>query len=359
MKETVSARHLRPRLEYGELTLVSAEPADSAHLAQSVRRDTADLASYALSNRQPRARSGVLGRTSSHSPAVSETSTVGPAKYGSSTPDERHFRRASFSQIAPVFQSPASRAGAAQESPSMLTNLLRDSPSDNASHHDGATAFHDAASRSSSEGDREDLGDGDGGSGARLARESSRLETVPELDEQTPLISNTASKQSSERGGRSLGGGDLEAQGAWQPSALRRLRRQAGSRAAEFAAVLSSPRKWDGRAILRRAVVEPASYLPAVLVGLLLNVLDALSYGTAHRIGPGHGYTADLSRHDSVPTRKPNIFAPWIRGDLHLLREHHCSPDYLLFWEHLQGRRRVGTGKPVLFHCRLGHNVLT
>ena len=56
-----------------------------------------------------------------------------------------------------------------------------------------------------------------------------------------------------------------------------------------------SPKRWDRRSVWKKGVVKPASYLPAVIIGLLLNVLvsswtvsyrrpltfskDALSYG--------------------------------------------------------------------------------
>lgn len=43
--------------------------------------------------------------------------------------------------------------------------------------------------------------------------------------------------------------------------------------------VLSRPKSWDSRTIWRQGVVYPASLLPAVFLGLLLNILDALSYG--------------------------------------------------------------------------------
>lgn len=39
------------------------------------------------------------------------------------------------------------------------------------------------------------------------------------------------------------------------------------------------PRHWDMRHIVRKGLVEPARTLPAVFLGLLLNLLDALSYG--------------------------------------------------------------------------------
>lgn len=41
----------------------------------------------------------------------------------------------------------------------------------------------------------------------------------------------------------------------------------------------TSPKSWDKKAIFQTAVVEPVSSLPAVFLGLLLNVLDGLSYG--------------------------------------------------------------------------------
>ncbi|EXJ58851.1 hypothetical protein A1O7_06281 [Cladophialophora yegresii CBS 114405] len=43
--------------------------------------------------------------------------------------------------------------------------------------------------------------------------------------------------------------------------------------------VLSHPKTWSARTIYREAVVHPVSLLPAVFLGLLLNILDALSYG--------------------------------------------------------------------------------
>ncbi|EWC44016.1 hypothetical protein DRE_01368 [Drechslerella stenobrocha 248] len=56
-----------------------------------------------------------------------------------------------------------------------------------------------------------------------------------------------------------------------------------GGTRAEYARSLamriSSPKSWDRRAIWRNAIVTPVNTLPAVVLGLLLNVLDGLSYG--------------------------------------------------------------------------------
>ncbi|SPN97053.1 related to sulfate transporter [Cephalotrichum gorgonifer] len=261
----------------------STAPVDTTYLAQSVRKDTADIASYALSHKQRKLSPSLLPRPRSGSPQVSEASTTEQhgEHSGASAQNEQSFRRSSFSQIAPAFQSYGSRAGDAHEGPSMLATLLRDSSPD---PHRGRVmgASHDVddvASGSSSEEDAGDAEEEDGLDGARLARESSRLETVPELDEQTPLLSQVGSKQGSirPRWGSSRDG-DLEAQ-RWEPSRIQRLGHHVKYSAAKYSAILSSPSKWDKRAIWTSAVVAPVSYLPAVLVGLLLNILDALSYG--------------------------------------------------------------------------------
>lgn len=46
-----------------------------------------------------------------------------------------------------------------------------------------------------------------------------------------------------------------------------------------FARLLANPKAWNRRAIWQEGVVHPVSLLPSVFLGLLLNVLDALSYG--------------------------------------------------------------------------------
>lgn len=43
---------------------------------------------------------------------------------------------------------------------------------------------------------------------------------------------------------------------------------------------LVHPKTWNPRTVWRKGILHPASLLPAVFLGLLLNILDALSYGT-------------------------------------------------------------------------------
>lgn len=197
----------------------------------------------------------------------------------------------------------------------MLTNLLRSSPPGATRDEEGAASADDGR-RSSSDEDADEAGEGSV-NGARLAREGSRLETVPEVDEQTPLLSQDSSKQGSVRAGRGMG--DVEAQGSWRPSGLRGFQHRVRSGAAKYHAILSNPSKWDGRAVWHSAVVAPASYMPAVVVGLLLNILDALSYGMCGLITRRSRTAAYPSRHDSLPPCEPHIFSSWISGYFHLL----------------------------------------
>ncbi|KAJ5217356.1 hypothetical protein N7468_010364 [Penicillium chermesinum] len=71
---------------------------------------------------------------------------------------------------------------------------------------------------------------------------------------------------------------DVESQGG-PPSRSPHFFSTGYRRMGRYARLLSSPKSWDRRAIWRSGIVHPVSLLPAVLLGLLLNILDALSYG--------------------------------------------------------------------------------
>lgn len=99
-----------------------------------------------------------------------------------------------------------------------------------------------------------------------------------DASEQTPLLSRVAS------GGRRSYTGDLEGQQKSQTkrpwiSGLVEAGHKMEERMTHGVAVAVNPRRWDRKALWRGAVVTPVSCLPAVAVGLLLNILDALCYG--------------------------------------------------------------------------------
>ncbi|KAK5168317.1 uncharacterized protein LTR77_006886 [Saxophila tyrrhenica] len=99
-------------------------------------------------------------------------------------------------------------------------------------------------------------------------------------DETTPLLPRE--RLSSYRKPQHDNEPDLEEQsqhkvGTWnrvghQYPSIRVARTRLGS-------VVSNPKQWDFRSIGRKVVYEPVCMIPAVFLGLLLNLLDALSYG--------------------------------------------------------------------------------
>lgn len=98
------------------------------------------------------------------------------------------------------------------------------------------------------------------------------------VTEETPLLHKSQDDSST------LGEGspDLESQNAHQSPFMKRARGMGHnalkqSRAGAYA--ISHPKTWNAQAIWRICLVQPVSVLPAVFLGLLLNILDALSYG--------------------------------------------------------------------------------
>jgi len=104
-------------------------------------------------------------------------------------------------------------------------------------------------------------------------------ETQPELNENTPLLSHEHPTyyQKAPQDSENDEDDDLDhAPGTWDrighhyptlkhaPTKLRHA---------------LNPKTWDFREIARRTVLDPIYMLPAVFLGLLLNLLDALSYG--------------------------------------------------------------------------------
>lgn len=99
-------------------------------------------------------------------------------------------------------------------------------------------------------------------------------ESEPQDSERTSLLSKTRSKSPRRYGSVQ----DVESQG--HPSGRPpHFLSQGFQRVAQYSRTIASPKSWDRRAIWREGVVYPISLLPAVLLGLLLNILDALSYG--------------------------------------------------------------------------------
>jgi SulP family sulfate permease len=117
-----------------------------------------------------------------------------------------------------------------------------------------------------------------------------RRVTAEEASEISPLLaaeSREAHGSGYGIGGEGGNGADLESQkqlarGEWLGRTTDSLRHARG-RVATILPVIGNPKRWDRRALWDNVVVAPVACLPAVVVGLLLNILDALSYGEHHK----------------------------------------------------------------------------
>lgn len=117
-----------------------------------------------------------------------------------------------------------------------------------------------------------------------LAKPEATISKQPELErresreatENTPLLPRASIDST---GSKPV---DVEGLGSTKTPWLRRVvekgqKFEAG--AVRVVSVVANPAHWDRKAIWQNGVVDPVSCLPAVAVGLLLNILDALSYG--------------------------------------------------------------------------------
>jgi sulfate permease, SulP family len=162
------------------------------------------------------------------------------------------------------------------DGPSMLSKLLRKSPP-----HSDQDLSSPTPRRKSHENRRESRRQPQTWSDAALpaSRGQSNLS-----DENTPLISRDgahADQRNGYDGAVDHGAVDEEGQKPrrQRPWFAAVIARDIEARVGETIKVVMHPRKWDRGAIWRNTVEAPISCLPAVTVGLLLNILDALSYG--------------------------------------------------------------------------------
>ncbi|KAF3056614.1 hypothetical protein GL218_06702 [Daldinia childiae] len=232
-------------------------PVDSASFARSVREDTAELASYVLSDKKDRRSTSFLNRISSTSSHPSRDQPV----FQNESPSTGDLQASSTDTIDEVSEpsSLASEAdGLPNSGPSALTTMFKRSPPE---------SLHglDAGSNSMSQ------------NGQQLPSIGvSQSEPDNELSETTPLLRRVSHRPESPD---SIADIDIEIQKPmtppWGPSSTGRGIRD---RVRTVKGIMN-PKTWDKKVIWQKAVIDPIHCLPAVVVGLLLNILDALSYG--------------------------------------------------------------------------------
>ncbi|XDG06485.1 hypothetical protein ABKA04_006100 [Annulohypoxylon sp. FPYF3050] len=227
-------------------------PVDSASFARSVREDTAELASYVLSDKKDRLSTSFLHRissTSSHQSLDQHES-----------PDSQMPEAGTIDEVSEP-PSPELRIEDESESgPSALTNMLRRSPPQSPSEPNVGS---DVISYN----------------GQPLSTSPSHSSPSNGVSENTPLLGVLSRRPDSPDSATEVD--DIESQkpkiGQWNSSSgifaggiqgtIRSIRG------------IASPKTWDKKVIFQSVVMDPIHCLPAVVVGLLLNILDALSYG--------------------------------------------------------------------------------
>ncbi|KAI1649751.1 sulfate transporter family protein [Daldinia loculata] len=232
-------------------------PVDSASFARSVREDTAELASYVLSDKKDRRSTSFLNRISSTSSHPSRDQPV----FQNELPSTGDLQSSSTDTIDEVSE-PSSLAsetdGPPNSRPSALTTMFKRSPPE---------SLHglDTGSNSMSQ------------NGQQLPSIGVlQAEPDDELSETTPLLRRVSHRPESPDSVTDI---DIEIQKPktppWGPSSTGRGIRD------RIRAVkgIMNPKTWDKKVVWRRAIIDPIHCLPAVIVGLLLNILDALSYG--------------------------------------------------------------------------------
>ncbi|KAI3328936.1 sulfate transporter family protein [Xylariaceae sp. AK1471] len=224
-------------------------PIDSAGFARSVREDTAELASYVLADKKDKRSASFLAQRPSTSSQLSHDVFINDDPQYSST-----------ETIEEVSEppSPDGEIDAAEDvGPSMLTSMLRRSPPESlpasASTNDSTYSVTPQTPRPMS----------------KMSSHAEPAEPSPGLSEGTSEITPLLGPN-----------GDLEGQKPRAKASYTRwsIREAAENKMRGLAAVMKL-KSWNTKTVWERAIMDPMRCLPAVIVGLLLNVLDALSYG--------------------------------------------------------------------------------
>ena len=230
--------------------------------SEGVREDTAELASWALSD--------VASLQIGHSPAWHHTSSATDQE--SSQADSYFPGRMEHDDQSRHESTNSSRPGVIEEvseptSPnsasssrmshktSALTEIIKEPPK--------KTRKHDIVGQS--------------GVQPVTVREG----IISQPDEQTALLLKKVA-YGSDKVNQYGSTPDLESQGEGvkgRISQIRRRLRHPREHSSYLIRRVTNPKTWDRKALVEHGVRRPASYVPPVILGLLLNVLDALSYG--------------------------------------------------------------------------------
>ncbi|KAF9895441.1 hypothetical protein FE257_000347 [Aspergillus nanangensis] len=218
---------------------------DPAHYSSNgLREQSAELASFALSL---------------HGSSPQERNPLPPSLDIFQHPDDTMENVASPAEtVVPLSDDPESQPVPATGS-SVLTEMIHDL-------------------RENSNNPRASITSRTGPSDVGNPTDSTTIDDAPEpapITEQTSLLSRTSQSKPLPNYGLV---GDVENQSIISKRELSTFQ-EALSNVSSCFRTLANPKSWDKGTVWKKGMVDPISLLPAVFLGLLLNILDALSYG--------------------------------------------------------------------------------
>lgn len=272
-----SSVHLQYRGPIGSLLYASrydpvanhtTVPVDNAQYARSVREDTAELASYALSAR-------ASARSVSPPPRQRQTQLDSYFPQGQEEDFGESLRRHTITEVSePVSPESEASSAATARAPAMstLTNMIRRSPPSTSPPDDIEAGMRGRGDSLKIPDEELDATNG------RLIITSEGLKI--DSTERTPLLPKKPHEHHHPdylNGEQDIENQELHRKVSWPK--LRTVIKWPARRGMNIARTVCNPKSWDRKAIWQHGVVEPVGYLPSVGLGLLLNILDALSYG--------------------------------------------------------------------------------
>ncbi|KAL2067367.1 hypothetical protein VTL71DRAFT_1792 [Oculimacula yallundae] len=272
LNAATASGHREPTRSSVHLSYRGGPPAhiDNTYSARSVREDTAELASYALSDRAS-ARSVSPPRRRATQTSLESYFNLGADEDTSPVRNAEGLHNHVIEEVSEPVSPESSPSSVKAPGASALTDMLRRSPPNTppkSSEEDGDEAVQQ-------DRDWED----ESPRQRRLTLTSNGVGSEP--TERTALLGKDT-RFETHHPDWIRGEQDVERQEAKRGPAWPKLRNVVmwpREKGINVARTIVDPRAWDRKAIWQNAVKEPVGALPAVVVGALLNILDALSYG--------------------------------------------------------------------------------
>ncbi|KAL8771192.1 MAG: hypothetical protein Q9209_003363 [Squamulea sp. 1 TL-2023] len=236
----------------------------SQDTSKEVREDTAELASWALSDKSSFAH-GHSPRETLHSPtSLSNNDARSDAQNPS---DHCRSEDAPYPDVIPEISEPVSPSSlpSSHKSPgvSALSEMFKSTPQ---TRVENLSTEDDEGSIDGSGTDAVTVQDG----------------IISQPTEQTALLLRKQAQGSKAKNKHSYLG-DLESQRNSQatntPGRFRDFLKATAGHGRMALSKFLHPKSWEIKVIWDQGLKKPASYIPPVILGLLLNILDALSYG--------------------------------------------------------------------------------